>query len=53
MTPEQSAVAEIERILKGADSASVLADAGAIALAFGVEPECFMLALGVSGPVAP
>ena len=53
MTPEQSAVAEIERILKGADSASVLADAGAIALAFGVAPECFMLALGVSGAVAP
>ena len=53
MTPEQAAVSEIERILKNADPASVLADAGAIAMAFGVGVEDFMLALGVSGAVTP
>jgi len=53
MTPEQAAVVEIERILKGADPAGVLAEAGTLALAWGVEPDDFMLALGCSGLVAP
>ena len=53
MTPEQSAVVEIERILKGADPAGVLAEAGTLALAWGVDIDDFQLALGVSGAVAP
>lgn len=53
MTPEQAAVSEIERILKGADPAGVLAEAGTLALAWGVEIDDFQAALGVSGPVAP
>lgn len=53
MTPEEAAVSEIERILKGADPAGVLAEAGTLAMAWGVSPEDFQLALGVSGATAP
>lgn len=53
MTPEQAAVVEIERILRGADPAGVLAEAGTLALAWGVSVEDFQLALGCSGPTAP
>ena len=53
MTPEESAVVEIERILRGADPAGVLAEAGTLALAWGVDVDDFQLALGVSGPTAP
>jgi len=53
MTPEQAAVVEIERILKGADPAGVLAEAGTLAIAWGVAVEDFSTALGVSGAVAP
>lgn len=44
MTPEEAAVSEIERILKGADP---------LAMAWGVSPDDFQLALGVSGATAP
>lgn len=53
MTPEQDAVSEIERILRGADPEGVLVEAGTLALAWGVEIDDFELALRVSGPTAP
>lgn len=53
MTPEESAVVEIERILRNAEPAAVLAEAGDLAAAWGMTPEDFQLALGVSGATAP